>query len=865
MDRRRTRGRERFLRHRDRAGVSSAPVRRPSLKRSTLLGSALAASLALFSSQALADARTEARGHFKKGMGSIAAGRYEVGIDELKKAYEILPHPNVLFNIARAYVEMGDIENAITYYKQYVAENPPDKDEVTAIIGQLQARLDRQRAALAAAQTTAPTPGATPTTPLPAGTQPTEPGQPTTTTPGPTTGTAAGTPSAPGPGDEKIAGEERTEAVYEESVVTASRGAAQSPLESPNSTTIISEQDIRLSGATKIPELFRRVAGIDMLTATAGQTEVGIRGFNQRLANKVTVLVDGRSVYVDWFGGAIWETLSIDVDQIERIEIVRGPGSALYGADAFSGVINIITKAPGTGRSGFRAGVGSDLSAYTMVRATGRDGDFAYRASAGYTRYNRWSYEHDLNRTDLNYVTSQDKRASENVRLDLRTTRRFGKDVVLGVGGGFNTGLVDLYAVGVLKNWSLRDGKYGDATIYLNTAKVNTRVFYNFGRIDRLGAAYGYTAQDLYGARFMYNTVDVESVYADKFETGPLSHAINFGANYRLRNAFGEPTGGDRTEHHYGVFAQDSIAFGRPVTLMLSGRVDRVPYTGRFEASPRVSLLVKPNDRSTFRGTFATAFRKPTFLESYTEFPVQGPQGSITALTKTDRFGGIQPERILTAEIGYLNQMSDVFDVDVAAFYNRVTDLITLAPPVFATPSDLAANQAAFDTATGRYVAQYSGFVNQCADYNVFGGELGVKTYPVQGLDIFANYALAHTQAQVPAGCDVPADRRTSAHKFNAGVQLRTKPGVDAELTFHYVSNQRWVERDLSIAAGGLVFQQSMVPEYHLLNARLGYRFPGNKAEIYGTAFNLTNQQHQEHPFTHFVGRRFMAFIQYQF
>jgi len=83
-----------------------------------------AASLLAVSAPALADERTEARAHFKKGMDLIGNGKYEDGIDELKRAYDILPHPNVLYNIARAYVDMGDLENAVTYYKKYLEGNP---------------------------------------------------------------------------------------------------------------------------------------------------------------------------------------------------------------------------------------------------------------------------------------------------------------------------------------------------------------------------------------------------------------------------------------------------------------------------------------------------------------------------------------------------------------------------------------------------------------------------------------------------------------------------------------------------------------------------------------------------------------------
>jgi iron complex outermembrane receptor protein len=113
---------------------------------------------------AMADERTEARAHFRKGMSMISDGQYDEGIAELKLAYDTLPHPNVLYNIARAYVEMGDLDNAIKHYKDYAATNPPDREEVAAVISALEQRLARQRATLAAAETATatPTPGGPP-------------------------------------------------------------------------------------------------------------------------------------------------------------------------------------------------------------------------------------------------------------------------------------------------------------------------------------------------------------------------------------------------------------------------------------------------------------------------------------------------------------------------------------------------------------------------------------------------------------------------------------------------------------------------------------------------------------------------------
>lgn len=188
----------------------------------------------LVTGSALGDARTEARAHFKKGMEFIGAGRYDDGIGELLKAYEILPHPNVLYNIGRAYAEAGELEKAVEYFKKYIDTNPADKEEAQAVLTNLEARMRRQQqAAREAAQATQEKP------PEPTPDKPPE---------------KPPVPVAPPPEKPPAAdiGQARTEDVFAESIVTASKGA-QSPLDAANSTSIITEQDIRLSGITKIP------------------------------------------------------------------------------------------------------------------------------------------------------------------------------------------------------------------------------------------------------------------------------------------------------------------------------------------------------------------------------------------------------------------------------------------------------------------------------------------------------------------------------------------------------------------------------------------------------------------------------------
>lgn len=810
---------------------------------------------------ALADARTEARTHFRKGMSMISNGQYDEGIDELKVAYDTLPHPNVLYNIARAYVEMGDLESAIEYYKEYEATNPPDKEEVAAVVSALEQRLARQRATLAAAES-----AAAPATPDKPGAGAPTPGQAEGPAPGAPGAPAPGAPGAqPGEGEaplpESLRLGERGDDIYEESVAAASKGAALSPLEAANSVTIITQQDIRLSGMIRLSNLMRRVAGIDVLDPANGSADMSMRGFNQRMANKLLVLIDGRPVQNEFLGNYFESWSTIDVDQIERIEVVRGPGSALYGADAYGGVVNIVLKRPGTGKNSIRLGAGPRGDYYGSLTATGRSDELAYRMSGGYTRLNRWSRQAPDGRVDLKISDSEQDLALENARFHFQSERRLGKDVNLGLSGGYSEGFTDFYAIGVFRDFTQRF-RNGYVQSNFQAHELSLRVSYSFTRLLPNSAGWNYRGQTLYTGPVGTDVLDSEFVYADDFTTGSLKHNINLGINYKYRRVDSTYTQID-PENFFGFFAQETLKVSKALVFIASGRLDYLPYTEKWETSPRVSVLVHPTERSTIRGSFSTAFRKPTALEGYMNLGVQSTSGDVQALNDSTRAELLEPERILNAELGYVNQEADWIALDSALYYNRVTDLVVLAPNEFVTPTDRMSDPL-FDYGTGRYIAAYSRFTNQCANFNVFGGEVGARVYPVTGLDVFANYSYNHVSADRPPGCDIPDDERTSAHKLNAGVQVRSKPGVDGEVTVNYVSSQVWSERIVD-ASGDVVSRDFPLEAYLLLNARVGYRFFEDRFELSAMGFNLLNKKHKEHPFTQDVGRRFMGFAQYNF
>jgi hypothetical protein len=145
-----------------------------------------------------------------------------------------------------------------------------------------------------------------------------------------------------------------------------------------------------------------------------------------------------------------------------------------------------------------------------------------------------------------------------------------------------------------------------------------------------------------------------------------------------------------------------------------------------------------------------------------------------------------------------------------------------------------------------------------------------VRTFPIEGLDIYANYSL-NLVNQDNSGCTqdqllrIVKDQRTSQHKVNAGVQLRTQPGIDGSIDFHFVSSQIWAEQVTNFVRQQIESNQFTISDYSLVNARVGYRFFGNQADISVVGFNLFGVQHRQHPFGQLLDRRVMALLTYRF
>ncbi|MBI3328301.1 MAG: TonB-dependent receptor [Nitrospinae bacterium] len=173
----------------------------------------------------------------------------------------------------------------------------------------------------------------------------------------------------------------------EVSTVVSATGREQPLTQSPSAITVITAEEIRHSGATSLPELLRGVPGLDLFRTSASGVSIAARGLNLEDRSRIQVLIDGLSVYEDVSAVLFWHQIPIPLDEIERIEIVRSPATALYGDKAFAGVVHILTKSPealqGTQVSGTLGDAGTGI--VNLIHA-GVAGNLSYKASMGYDR-----------------------------------------------------------------------------------------------------------------------------------------------------------------------------------------------------------------------------------------------------------------------------------------------------------------------------------------------------------------------------------------------------------------------------------------------------------------------------------------------
>jgi len=855
----------------------------------------------LLPATALADPKDDARRHFGAGLEAAQRGDFEIALQRFLAAQNAYPHPATLYNIARAYADMEDLENALAYYRLYQDAAPDKAADIDPVIQVLEARIGQSQsvptapvsssgggqtvvvggateaelarleaiaaelAALtealqvrsaedhAAANSAVTEPTVSPD--VPDSTEPPDDSDLDETDP-------TGLPELPDAGFLSDA--------YEKLVVTASR-VGQDPLDSPSTLTVLTAEDIRLSPATNIPDLLRGVVGVDAMSLASGQQDISIRGFNRELANKVLVLIDGRSTYLDFLGATLWATLPVSLEEIDRIEVIRGPGSAVYGANAVTGVINIITKTPGEEpRTVFRGSGGSTGYGSGSVYTSQRVGRTSYRLSGGYNQVGRWAKAAkvlDGNNPADSALTSplvdNENTGMRVLRANARIDRSIGSKGYLSLSGGLSrANTIEFYNIGALGDYVIDGLEHQYIRADAGYGSLHFRAFMNNDSAITGPYVTQKGARDL-DAKFAANTIDLELEAPLVFSTGPIDHVLNVGVGYRrldvrfgyLAGGFEQPYG----QNHVRGFLNEELSIGK-LKLVGSLRVDKHPLLKVQQTiSPRAAVIYRLFDKTSLRATAGSAFRQPNNIESYMDFNL--PSTTDGAYIRDFGSTTLAPEKITTVELGVHDESTYFHAADVVVYYNRVTNLIFL--------DNVTPGIQPFDPANNGFQAGTTGWINQDEIYSAYGLEAELETYPTDGLDLTANLALSSIQ-ETPLQGDPVRDGSSSLVKANFGAAYRTPYRIDLSAGVQYISPQTWRLREFD-ATGNLAINEATIPARTILNARLAGRpIADNSLELAAGVWNAialggVDSRKREHPKGQPVGAIAYGEVSYAF
>jgi len=486
--------------------------------------------------------------------------------------------------------------------------------------------------------------------------------------------------------------------------VTSVSKKAQKTSETAAAVFVISAEEIRRSGAQNIPDLLRMVPGLDVAQIDGSQWAISARGFNGQYSNKLLVLIDGRTVYSPVFVGVFWDSQNVPLESIARIEVIRGPGAAVWGSNAVNGVINIITKSAGETQGGsVDAGAGNAITGPESIRYGGKArGLGAYRVyaagfqagslptPAGLDGQDDWRLVHGGFRTDSS-LSAKDSLTTEG-------------DVTKSDAGELATVPVSLQppvtATLAMRNrsWDWNLLARWKRTI---SPRSETSLQVYFDRTTRGDSTYG----------LGLNTLDID--FQHHVGWGARQDIV-WGLGYRLSADATSPTlrivftPQNRLTHLFSIYAQDEITIlPDSLRLSLGARLEHNGYTG-FDLEPSARLAWSLNSKNMVWSAVSGAVRTPARSDrdirvNYYALPGSIQTGYLPILVSFFGNPNEKNERLTAFEAGYRNNWTNSFSIDTTVFYNRYHDLeseepeamgleMTPAPPHLLIPTSFGNN-----------------------------------------------------------------------------------------------------------------------------------------------------------------------------
>ena len=474
----------------------------------------------------------------------------------------------------------------------------------------------------------------------------------------------------------------------------------------PAAIAVITNEDIRRSGAKSLPEALRLAPGVEVSFISGDRWAVSIRGFSEYLSNKLMVLVDGRSAYSPNFSGVFWNTLQIPLEEIDRIEVIRGPGGSIWGANAVNGVINIITK-PASDRQGTSASlaIGNEAGALTSIRHGAQVNDTVF--ASGYVSGRRSPIRHAdfAERGDENF---------EHLGAGFRLDGQSGTRTWMVAGHGYRVDSPSVADVAFRPPGLNVDNLPPNGTAYFGQVRASTDEFTGanlqaqmrqpLGEVSEIEINASYAHDDLKPgllATGRQDILDLELQY--RTQTNERLGWIMGGGYRHFRDSI-QPNGlvtavsnPDATLNFYSLFAEMEAEVAQDLRLIAGTRFDYNEYTD-WEIQPTARLLWNVSPQHTLWTAASQAKRIPSRGERVVTMegpigfagepppPALGPPDPrripsplTTILLSSDGFG---TETLTAFEIGYRGQPSPIFFLDATAYLHQYRDLRTLSPTI---------------------------------------------------------------------------------------------------------------------------------------------------------------------------------------
>lgn len=665
---------------------------------------------------------------------------------------------------------------------------------------------------------------------------------------------------------------EPADTIEEVMVVTASR-TEQRLHDVPASITVLTSKQLETTPADDYGDILRNVPGVNVTQIGTRDVQVSSRSAVGSLSTGQLVLVDGRSLYLDFFGFVIWEFLPLDTAEIKQIEVVQGPGSSVWGANAMQGVVNVITKGPMELDNTYaKIGIGElDTAQASLTWATKGDTK-GLKVSASYFQQDE-PYDRPtglIPGTQTPYPAFENNGTSQP-RIDLRYDIDTANDTTWSFSAGYSAtdGLMHTgigpFDIDDSSNLSYVKGSW-------NRLGMQVTMFGNF--LDGEAANLLTVGPDGQPLQLGFDSTTFNLDFTNTSVIGQ-SHILTYGVNARSNDydLSIAPTGTDREE--YGVFIQDEILIGDHVRWVIGARYDDIDPVGEV-VSPRTTFMVSPNPNHTFRASYNEAYRAPSLIENHLDivilnqvllppFPplLNSPTPYIfpTAALGNPELG---EESLEAIELGYVatfdkatfslslydNELSDATDFFNSQFYDSfnpppgwpLPPFIPVAPGVLIGTVPVNTFPSVF---TYRNVGSVS---NQ-------GLEVAVNARP----SINWSYNLNFTWQDEPdvEGIDISEVNMAPATRLNFGVTYDA-PKFYFNANLNYQDEAFWTDV-LDARFHG------PTEEFGQINLGFGWRFNDERFTFGIIGSNITDERVQQHVFGDIISRKISAELRFAF